>query len=306
MYDWSDFLFYEKEKLKILVTGASGFIGKNLAEYLGDHHELLIPRHDELDLLDEPSVEKYLRKHVVDVVIHTAGKPGHRNAKDPSAVFYSDTRMYFSLLRNQDYFGKLIITGSGAVYDVRNDIVKINEEDWKTKLPSDEHGFFRYVTAHHIEMSQGVIDLRLFGVFGKYEDYAIRFISNAICKVLFDLPITIRQNRTFDYLYVNDLFPVVDYFIGHDGKHREYNVTPDDAVTLHQVAERVLSVSGKNLPILISREGMGLEYSGDNSRLKEEFPSLKFTAIDDAIAQLYEWYRQNLTHINRALLLVDK
>lgn len=292
--------------MKILITGASGFIGKNIVEYLMNHHVLLVPRHDELDLLDELSVESYFQKHAVDVVIHTAGKPGHRNAKDPNAVFYADTRMYFNIVRNRNCFGKLIITGSGAVYDIRKNIVKIKEEDWKEYIPADEHGFFRYVTAHHIEMSSGIVDLRLFGVFGKYEDYAIRFISNAICKVLYDLPITIRQNRKFDYLYINDLFPLVDYFIDHDGKYNEYNVTPDDTVTLKQVAERVLSASGKNLPILIFKEGMGMEYSGDNNRLKQELPNIKFTAIDDAIAQLYEWYRQNITMINRTSLLLDK
>ena len=54
------------------------------------------------------------------------------------------------------------------------------------------------------------MELRLFGVFGRHEDYAIRFISNAICKTLFDLPITLRQNRTFSYLYVDDLGPIVE------------------------------------------------------------------------------------------------
>lgn len=292
--------------MKILVTGASGFIGKNLVEYLSNHYELLTPGHDELDLLDELTVDAYLRKHEVDVVIHTAGKPGHRNAKDPNAVFYADTRMYYNLMRNHDYFGKIIITGSGAVYDIRKNLVKIKEEEWKENLPADEHGFFRYITAHHIETSSAVVDLRLFGVFGKYEDYAIRFISNAICKVLHDLPITIRQNRMFDYLYINDLCAVIDHFIGHDGKYHEYNVTPDKAVSLKQVAERILSVAGKDLPILISRQGMGLEYSGDNSRLKQELPSLGFTTLDDAIIQLYEWYRQNLSRINREALLIDK
>jgi UDP-glucose 4-epimerase len=292
--------------MKVLITGASGFIGRNLVEHLSERYDLLTPRRDELDLVDELSVDTYLRNHAVDVVIHTAGKPGHRNAKDPNAVFYDDTRMYFSLMRNRDCFGKLIIAGSGAVYDMRKYRPKMKEEEWKANIPADEHGFFRYVTAHHIEASSGVVDLRLFGVFGKYEDYAIRFISNAICKVLFDLPITIRQNRKFDYLYINDLFPVVDHFIGHDAKYNEYNVTPDNPISLREMAERVLAVSGKDLPIGIAREEMGMEYSGDNSRLKQELPNLTFTAIDDSITQLYEWYQVNKSQINRASLLIDK
>lgn len=292
--------------MKILVTGASGFIGKNLVEYLAERYELLTPKRAELDLVDELSVATYLIKNTVDVVIHTAGKPGHRNAVDTTGIFYADTRMYFNLMRNRDYFGKLIITGSGAVYDIKKDNKKIKEEEWKKNIPTDEHGFFRYVTAHHIETSPEVIDLRLFGVFGKYEDYAIRFISNAICKSLFDMPITIRQDRKFDYLYINDLFNIVEYFIIHDAQHREYNVTPEKSITLKDLAGHILSVAQKNLPILIAQEGMGLEYSGDNNRLKQEMLNLNFTAVDEAILQLYKWYRLNKSKINLESLLLDK
>lgn len=292
--------------MKILITGGSGFIGKNLSEYLQDKYVLIAPSHDELNLLDDTEVRVYLRNNPFDVIIHTAGKPGHRNALDPAGVFYADTRMYFNLMRNRDCFGKLIITGSGGIYDLRNYHPKMKEEEWKANMPVDEHGFFRYVTAHHIEASSGVVDLRLFGVFGKYEDYAIRFISNVICKSLFDLPITIRQNKKFDYIYINDLFPVVDHFIRHDALHHEYNVTPDSAISLRELAELVLAVAGKNIPILTALEGMGLEYSGDNSRLKQELPNLKLTVIYDAIAQLYEWYQLNMSKINVASLLADK
>ena len=61
-------------------------------------------------------------------------------------------------------------------------------------MPDDEHGFSRYVIAGLRPRDERVVELRPFGVFGPYEDYAIRFISNAICKTLFDLPVTLRQD----------------------------------------------------------------------------------------------------------------
>lgn len=293
--------------MKILVTGASGFIGRNLTKHLVDRYEeVFIPNRIELDLLDEMSVLAYLKNKQIDVVIHSAGKPGHRNAIDPTGIFHTDTRMYYTLVHHQDYFGKLLITGSGGIYDLRNYRPKMKEEEWIDHLPADEHGFFRYVTAHHIENTRNVIDLRLFGVFGKYEDYAIRFISNAICKTLFDLPITIRQNRKFDYLYINDFFPVIDYFVSHESRYHSYNVTPDHSITLLELAELILRIAGKDLPIQVCDEGMGLEYSGDNSRLRGEIPGLQFTRIENAVAELYDWYLTQRQFINRDALLVDK
>jgi len=292
--------------MKVLLTGASGFIGKNLSEYLIDRYVLCTPTRAELDLLDTESVDAYLRQHQFDVIIHSAGKPGHRNAIDPTGIFYADTRMYFNLVRNRDYFGKLLITGSGGIYDFHKYHKKMKETEWRDNIPSDEHGFFRYVTAHHMESVDRVTDLRLFGVFGKYEDYAIRFISNAICKTLHDLPITIRQDRFFDYLYIDDLIQIINFFITHDARYHEYNITPDQSVSLKWLAELIMSISGKRLPVLIASEGLGLEYSGDNSRLREEMPGVIFTPFEISICDLYDWYRKNIGNINKSLLTIDK
>lgn len=292
--------------MKILVTGASGFIGRNLVEYLSERYEVLSPGRTELDLLEENSVDAYFRRHTVDVVIHAAGKPGHRNAVDLSNIFYADTRMYFNLVRNNHNFGRLLVTGSGGIYDLRKYRPKMKETEWRNNIPADEHGFFRYVTAHHIEATARVVDLRLFGVFGKYEDYAIRFISNAICKVLHNIPITIRQDRFFDYLYIDDFMQIIEYFISYDANYHEYNITPDKSVSLKWLAELIMDISGKRLPILITLEGLGLEYSGDNSRLKEEVLGLVFTPLEASIRQLYDWYEKNINNINRESLLIDK
>ncbi len=293
--------------MRILITGGSGFIGRNLIEYLSGKDTVLAPSHHELELLDENAVRRYLRKNDVDVVIHSAVKPGHRNAKDLSNQLYSNTRMYFNIARNEDRYKKMIFIGSGAVYDMRAYMPKMNEEYFDTSVPADEHGFSKYIIAKQIERSYNTVELRIFGIFGKYEEYAIRFISNAICKTLCGLPITIRQNRRFDYLYINDLMAVISHFMDATPKFSAYNVTPDESIDLLTLAKKVLLKSGKsNVEIRIAEPGLGPEYSGDNARLRSEIPGLRFTAIDQAIGALYEWYAANVHLIDRSKLLIDK
>ena len=292
--------------MKILITGGSGFIGKNLIEYLTQKYEVLSPTHRELELINDDAVRPFFKKHAVDVVIHCALKPGHRNAKDPTNQLYADTRMFFNLVRNSNRFQKLICISSGAIYDIRYNMPKISEEYFDTHMPVDEHGLFRYMAAKYIEKAEHIIELRPFSVFGKYEEYAIRFISNAICKTLFDLPITIKQNRCFDFIYIDDLVRVIDYFIVKDGNFNCYNVTHDEAIELRAIAEKVQAISGKDLPILVAKEGMGLEYSGNNQRLRKEIPGFVFTPIDLAIHQLFGWYASNRHLINKEFLLFDK
>lgn len=292
--------------MNILLTGGSGFIGKNISAYFSGKYHLLAPSHVELNLLDDNMVRHFFEKQNIDVVIHSAVKPGHRNTEDMNELFYSNTRMYYNLAQHSKRYSKMIVLGSGAIYDTRQDLHKASEDSYKNSIPIDEHGFCKYICARDIEHMDNIIELRLFGVFGKYEDYAIRFISNAICKTLFGLPITIKQNRKFDYLYIDDLMPILDYFINNDAKHKAYNVTPYKEIELYQLAVIVKEISGKDLPIIVNQTGLGHEYSGDNGLLRSEISDIKFTPIYSAIEQLYKWYKENIEMIDRQCLLFDK
>lgn len=222
-------------------------------------------------------------------------------------LFFTNTRMFFNLERYSGQYEKMLVIGSGAIYDNRNYRPKVKEEDWKNNIPIDEHGFCKYVCEKAIEHSRNIYDLRVFGIFGKYEDYAIRFISNAICKSLFDLPITIKQNRNFDYLYIDDLMPILDWFISGTPHYKAYNITPERSISLYELALMVRKISGKlELPILIAQEGLGLEYSGDNQRLRNEYKDLKFTPIKEAVECLYDWYLLHKNELDKNSLLIDK
>lgn len=291
---------------RILITGGSGFIGKNLIEQLSGEYIIIAPLHSELDFLDEDAVSHFFRTYNIDIVVHCATKPGHRNAPDPTGLLYSNTRMFFNIVRNSDHYEKMILLTSGAVYDMRYYQPKMTEDYFDIHVPIDETGYSKYLCAKHAERLGNVIELRPFGVFGKYEDWQIRFISNMICKALLDLPLTIKQNRRFDYVHVDDLVKVIQYFIEHKPRHRVYNVTPDHAVELKTIAEMVLKISGKNLEIRIADPEMGTEYSGNNARLKLELPEISSIDNGTAIANLYQWYKKHCNIINRDNLLIDR
>ena len=293
-------------KKNILLTGGSGFIGRNILEsYLSQKYDIVAPRHTEVDIADTESVDNFFKDKKFDVVLHTAVKPGHRAALDKSNLFYTNVRMFENLERNKDKFGKFINFGSGAVYDVSKNNSGVSENDIYKNMGVDEHSFTKYVVHKQIDNLPGFVDLNIFGIFGKYEDYSIRFISNAICKSLFNLPITLRQNRRFSYLYVNDLPKILDWFIENDTKYKSYNIVPDTHTDLADIAYAVSKVSG-NKDIKIANDGYGLDYYGSNARLKNEFKDVYFTPMETAIAELYDWYRKNINLIDKQKLTKDK
>jgi len=297
--------------MRILVTGGRGFIGRNLVEHLSRSNEVLSPTHAELDLADSDALAAWFSEHEVDVVVHGAVRPGHRNAADPSRQLWTNLRMFYGLMRNAHRFGRLVFLSSGAVYDIARPLDRVVEEQLGMSLPADEHGLSKYTIARYVEQVQrtgeaDLVELRLFGVFGRYEDYAIRFVSNAICKSLLDLPITLGQNRTFSYLYVNDLGPIVERFLASRHAEAAYNVVPDWTDELYDLAGKVRARSGKGLPIIVGAPGSGLPYSASNERLRREFPDVSFTPVSAAVDSLYDWYSANFAAIERSALMADK
>ena len=57
---------------KILVTGASGFVGSRFVERWRNEYVMLTPTHDELDVTDVVQVERYIVESAPQVVVHLA------------------------------------------------------------------------------------------------------------------------------------------------------------------------------------------------------------------------------------------
>jgi GDP-L-fucose synthase len=291
----------------IFITGGTGFIGRNLTEQLSGRYAVSSPAHEQLELLDDEAVFEFLKNNRFDVVIHAATWNATRNSKkDLSQVLAHNLRAFFNLTRCQSFFGKLLYFGSGAEYDQRFYRAKMHEDYWGMHIPVDDYGLSKYIMSAYAQRSSNIYNLRLFGVFGRYEDWQIRFISNACAKAVWDLPITIKKNAVFDYLYIDDLIKITEWFIENKPRYSCYNVSRGAGIELLEIANKVRSISGRQVELKIREPGLAKEYSSDNSRLIKEIGNYPFAKIDDSIKDLYGWYLKNKHLINKDLLLVDK
>jgi UDP-glucose 4-epimerase len=292
--------------VKVLLTGGSGFIGRNLAEYLGGRYSLVAPASNELNLLDDTCVRDYLRSGHFDVIVHTATTRSNRRMGAAPDLLDRNCRMFFNLARNRSFFGKMLHFGSGAEYRRADLPARVSESYFDTHVPTDPYGFSKYICAKYAETTDNIHILRLFGVFGKYEAWDVRFISNACARVASGLPIVIRQNVSFDYLYVSELAELLAWFIEHEPRQKAYNVCRGETYTLLELAEMVAAASGRNPNIIVRNPTMGPEYSADNTRMLHEIGGFRFREMGDCVGELYEWYEAHADRIGVDHLTFDE
>jgi GDP-L-fucose synthase len=285
--------------LKILVTGAKGFVGRNLVEYLNsyDGNSVYGLSRNLINLNDYKSVKRFFSEHTFDVIIHTASSGGSRKDNYDAAaadVTKRNLDMFFHLENCLKPGMKMIHLGSGAEYDKSLPCEDVREEDFGRSIPQDAYGFSKYAISKYIEATQKqVICLRIFGLYGRYENYTFKFISNAILKNILGMPITINQNVVFSFLYIKDLLKIVHHFLNHHPEHKCYNLTPLENVDLQTIAATINTISPHQREIITINPGFNTPYTGSCTRLLKEIPGFIFTDIKAGIKELYGYYAAN-------------
>jgi GDP-L-fucose synthase len=270
--------------MKLLVLGSNGFVGRNLVEQLskGDY-DILAPKRDTLDLVDQDAVEDYLKVNRPDVVINCA-----------ITITSAETNLhiYYNIERCAQYFGRLLNVGSGAEYAPKYYIPMMQESYFGKNIPGDTYGISKFCIAKDIERStHDFINLRVFGIFGEYEDHTRRFITNNICSSIRDQSITVNRNSVFDYLDVMDFVRIVERFLTLDAKYKSYNVCTAQPQALVDLADVIDKVSQKTNTLTVVDKEVFSTYVGDNSRLLAEIGEFDFTPVDVSIRRLFDWYQ---------------
>lgn len=288
---------------KILITGAGGFIGRNLCEKLSHKYAIYATTRKELNLLDTKQVENYIKDNCFDVVIHAANIDGttHDDVWEYERLD-GNLRMFLNLERCQSHYGKMYYFGSGAEYDMAHYIPSMKEEYFGTYVPQKAYSFSKYIMSKICTDANNIYDLRLFGVYGKYERWERRFISNAICRALKEKDITIQKNVYFDYLWVDDLCGIMEWFIENKPKHKHYNVCRGSKIDLYSLACMVREILNSNCDIVVGEKGWKPEYTGNNERLIKELGEYSFTGFQESIAELCDYYKTVIDTIDEEKL----
>ncbi len=253
--------------MRILITGANGYIGKTLHNALRDTHYVTAITRKELELTDAVAVKDFFNNsHFFDVVIHCAVAGGSRLTKDDWNVMDKNITMYYNLLANRVRFNKLIHFGSGA----------------ETYMPSEPYGYSKKVIAKSILNQDNFYNLKIFAVFDENE-LDTRFIKANIKRYINKEPMQIDEVKFMDFFYMEDLISVVKYYIGERQPPKEFDcVYSETSHTLFGLATLINDLDDYKVEIVYG-EKIGDDYV---SKYRSQLP-YGFIGLEQGIKNVY-------------------
>ena len=264
--------------MNILLTGSGGFIGKHLKGYL-EGYNLYTTRSFQLNLLDESETAKYLKENNIEFIIHCASC-GVRITLD--ATLEDVAKPNIQMFNNLAKSGLPMITiGSGAEYDKSRPLVNVKEEDFGASIPKDPYGYSKYLISKEIEKRDNILNMRLFVVYGLWEDRS-RVTSCIVNAKLKKEPVVLNQNVRFQFIWIEDFCKIMKHFVEYQTKEKFLNVAPTESIEILDLA-KILDVE-----TIIKNEGLNKEYTADNSKLLKELDGFKFTNYTKGMKNFYK------------------
>ncbi|MFD4574105.1 GDP-mannose 4,6-dehydratase [Streptomyces sp. NPDC058417] len=249
--------------MRVLVTGAAGFIGSRLCDHLrsaGDEvTEIDLP---ECDIVDTPHLTRVLKEHGPQRIYHLAAQANvARSWRNPADTWRTNAWGTLSLLRairSACPEALTIVMSSASVFDGARHDDRIGEE--RTPIALSPYGASKLAVeaaSHHYAAAYGlqVTVVRPFNVIGPAQgaEYLVPSLARRIVSALRGgaRQISVGSRDTFrDFVDVRDVARGLRLIMEEGRPGETYNLCRGTGVAVHAVAETMAALAGGSLELV--------------------------------------------------------
>ena len=248
--------------MKILLTGASGFIGKNYLHSTinkqittisrSNFDSKKVYRHIKGDLSDKDFLKK-IAMDKYDVIIHAAWVGLPERTKD---LNYINFGMYKNILNafsktpetNHIFLGSCLEYGN--IKGIVNENTKGND--------IDDFGQRKLDLLNHIEVIGMKFNwIRIFYSYGEFQ-HANSLVNSIRKSIHLNRKLEIQNpNKAYDYIYVKDVVSLIDKISRNNSNYGVFNSGSGHSVSVGTIANSILAIMGK-APLFQVQDNTGL------------------------------------------------
>ncbi|GAB3972252.1 GDP-mannose 4,6-dehydratase [Spirosoma terrae] len=315
--------------MTILLTGAAGFIGSHLTEYLlsAGHTIIGLDNFDnqydpgrkqvnvrlfkqhtnftliEGDIRDQTLLAGILKRYACDTVVHLAARTGVRDSvHEPAVCIDVNVNGTLSLLEAMKKVGlkRLVMASSSSVYG-NSSVVPFQEND-DANRPLSPYAMSKRSaellahTYHHL-YGFNVACLRFFTVYGPRQRPEMA-ISRFTAKLYGDQPITLYGDGTTsrNYTYIYDTVLGITRAIEHLNGFELLNIGGSAPISLRELVVLLEKAVGRKAVIDWQPNQPGDVYltSADLTYAKTKIGYFPSVQIEEGINRFVRWYYQSV------------